>query len=46
MNKRFDIALSEANGGAFLGMTMRSERAKNWMSKLDTHPWPKTGDTL
>jgi len=46
MNKLFDITLAEARGGALLGVTACSERAKNWMSKLDTHSLRKTGDTL
>jgi hypothetical protein len=38
VNKLFDIGLSEAEDGALVGITLRSERAKDWMSKLDPRP--------
>jgi hypothetical protein len=46
MDKRFDITLAEAGGGALLGITACSERAKEWMSKRATHPLRRAGDTL
>jgi hypothetical protein len=46
LDKLFDIALSESRGGALLGMTMCSERSKNWVSKFDSSSLRKVGDTL
>jgi hypothetical protein len=46
MNKLFDITLCEAQGGALLGITMCSERAKNWMSTLDMQPLRRSKETM
>jgi hypothetical protein len=46
VDKLFDITLSESRDGALLGITVRSERAKEWLSKRATHPLRRAGDTL
>jgi hypothetical protein len=46
MNKLFDITVCEAHGGALLGITMCSERAKNWMSKLEMRPLRRARETV
>jgi hypothetical protein len=46
MNKLFDITVCESRGGALLGITMCSERAKNWMSKFDTQPLRRATETV
>jgi hypothetical protein len=46
MNKLFDITLCEAQSGTLLGITMRSARAKNWMSKLDAKPLRRAIETV
>jgi hypothetical protein len=46
VNKLFDISLCEAQGGAQLGLTMCSERAKDWMSKVDPQPFRRARETV
>jgi hypothetical protein len=46
MNKLFDITLCEAQSGALVGITMHSERAKSWMSKLDGQPLRRARETV
>ncbi len=46
MDKHLDIALSKSSNGALWGITARSERAKEWLSKYATHPLRRTNDTL
>jgi hypothetical protein len=46
MDKNLDIALAESRNGALLGITARSERGKEWLSKHATHPLRRDGETL
>jgi hypothetical protein len=46
VNKLFDITVCEAQSGALLGITVHSERAKNWMSKLDPQPLRRARETV
>jgi hypothetical protein len=46
VNKLFDISLCEAQGGVLLGITMCSERAKDWMSKVEPQPLRRAGETV
>lgn len=46
MNRLFDISLCEAQDGALLGLTMCSERAKDWLSKVDLQPLRRARETV
>jgi hypothetical protein len=46
MDKHLDVALCESSSGVRLGITARSERAKEWLSNHATHPLRRPSDTL
>jgi hypothetical protein len=46
MDRHLDIALSESSNGVLLGITARSEQAKEWLSNHATHPLRRSSDTL
>jgi hypothetical protein len=46
MERHLDITLSKSSNGALWGITARSERAKELLSKHATHPLRRAVETL